>query len=198
MIKRKTYNNCDDLPMYNFIKVLTTDNFKWLLCDKDWWLLKPDMEEVWERLFMDYTERINDPSTERIRVMIKRITLLQFNINNCEVAIDLLTRVSNLEVYQPTIDALKSTLGVYGAFTEATLEKDLKACMGKVKAMRMQLKNEQSNYRELSKDEEQKASEADFTAQIVVLEKYFGIPIDLRKISVAKYISYLSTIKAEK
>lgn len=197
-LKRKTYHNCDDLPLWNFIKLLTTDDLKYLLSDKDWYRMLPDLEDVWERIFMDYTERLNDPSTERTRVLIKRINLLESHITICETSIDLLTRVEDLDKYQPTILTLRSLLGVYAPFTSETLPKDLKTCIGKVKLMRMQYKQELSTYRELSKDDEKKASEADFTAQIVALEKYMGIPIDSRNISVAKYISYLSAIKAEK
>lgn len=121
--------------MWVFIQVLVNDNLKNLLTDKDGWRLKPDLTEVWERIFMDYTERINDPSTQRTFLIIKSIRILSNQIAIARSSIELLVKVDDIDDFKPTIDVLKSTVGYYGQFTKETIGLDLKQCVSRVKLM---------------------------------------------------------------
>lgn len=183
------------MPLYNFIKVLTTDNLKWLLSDKDGWRLKPDLDEVWERIFMDYTERKKDPNSQQTFEIIKTIRTLEYKIKIAKASIELLAKVDDLSEFKPTISALKSETNYYGAFTKQSLAKDLKQCLARLKLMIARHSEAYEEYKSISQDDQAKAKESDFTEQIVVLEQTFGFFIETRKISVAKYISYLSDYK---
>lgn len=197
ILRRKTYKDCNDLPLYNFIKVITTDNKKWLLSDKDNWLLKPDLETIWDDIFMNYIELSNDNRSSAIFSLVKEITILRQNINIINDAMYVLSRTAKLEDHKDTISILKKTAGVYFTFSKDTIQDDIKKTFNHCKRMLVDLDILMGEYKKLSSDESQKATEFDYVEQIIALEKYMGISIDTKTTTVAKYIGYVNALKKE-
>lgn len=194
MLYKRTYSNCDNLPLYNFIKTLTTNDLDYLIIPKSIGL-KPNLALVWENIFTDYSDRMEDKQSRKVFLMMKEIKSLENAINLSNNCIQLLLKVNNLDKFKPTIEALKSTLQVYAQFTNETIAKDLKTCMSKIKMLRSKHSQLIKEYNSMVDNSDRKATEKDFIDQIVILEESMGVPIDPKNISTAKYISYINRLR---
>lgn len=197
-LTRSAYTSIEDMPLRNFVKAITTNDMDWLICDKKWYLPKPNLENVWEQLFQQYIERTKDPKSNKIFQLVRDITVIGNYINLSSQAIIVISKAQNLEALEGIKTALRSMLLVRCQFTKETIDQDIKTCISGIKKMRLRLGELNREYEELHKDEKQKVVEADFTDNIVRLEKIHGVSIDYKKISVSKYISYLAEAKNEK
>lgn len=198
-IYRKTFTNCSDLPLLNFIKILTKGDLRQLYSDKDNWLMKPDLEAIWDDIFMEYTELSNDTQNTHIFNLIKDIHFLKNKIDLIDLIIDTLTRVDDLSKFQPMIKDLKSLAGVYLPFTEGSLLKDLITTKNKAKSYLMKYKELILEYKSLAEVEQAKATEMDYMEQVSFLKSSdgLGVSFDIKNISVMEYIAFTKQLKSK-
>lgn len=195
ILYRKTYQNCSELPLYNFIRCLTKEDYSALLCDKDGWRLKPDLSAVWDNIFMEYTELSQDKQGTHIFHLIRELTVLKNKLDLIQLCIDTLEKATNLELMQPTIKTLKSLSGVTYPFTKETLLKDLQMTAKVSKRFIIQYEETLSEYRNLSKSEQSKATEMDYMEQVTAIKEHLGVQFDIRTLSVIEYIALVKRIK---
>lgn len=194
-IYRKTYSNCSELPLFNFIRILTRNDLNQLYSDKDNWLLKPDLKAVWDGIFMEYTELSQDKQGTHIFHLIRELTVLKAKLDLIQLCIDTLGRCTSLELMQPTIKTLKQLSGVTYPFTAETLLKDLEMTAKASKRFIVQYEETLAEYRAISKDEQAKATEMDYMEQIVAIKEHLGISFDVRNTTVTEYIALVKRIK---
>lgn len=191
MIYRKAYTSIEDLPLKNFVKTITTDNLNHLLADNRVYLPKPNLNKIWEDIFNQYIERSEDQKSKHVFNLIKNIHLIGNYMNISSQAINFLSNVPDVSKFKDTHAVLRSILQVRCKFDNDTFAFDLKTCLGSFKRLKLKYDELLTEYNQMQSNEKEKVSEADFTEQIVRLEKIHKISIDDSKISVSKYISYV-------
>lgn len=195
ILYRKTYKNCSELPLFNFIRCLTKEDYSQLLCDKDNWRLKPDLNAVWDDIFMEYTELSQDKQGTHIFMLIRELTVLKHKLDLIQLCIDTLSKATDLSKLKPTIATLKSLSRVSFPFTEESLLNDLKLTAISSKRFVIQYEETLAEYRSLSKDEQSKATEMDYMEQVVSIKEHLGISFDIKTISTYEYIALVKRIK---
>jgi len=193
ILYRKTYANCSELPLLNFIKCLTKDDLNQLLSDKDGWRLKPDLQAVWDDIFMEYTELSQDQQGTHIFELIKEIQVLRNKINLIQECINLLSRVEDVTPFKITIDTLKKLAGVFLPFTNETIAQDLVTTANKAKSYVIQYETVLQEYQSIAKVEQAKATEMDYMEELAIMREHFQF--DSRKISTMEYIALKKTLK---
>lgn len=194
-IYRKTYTNCSELPLFNFIRILTRNDLKQLYSDKDNLLLRPDLKAIWDGIFMEYTELSQDKQGTHIFHLIRELTVLKAKLDLIQLCIDTLGRCTDLTVMQPTIKTLKQLSGVTYPFTAKNLLKDLEMTAKVSKKFIVRYEETLLEYRAISKDEQAKATEMDYMEQIVAIKEHLGISFDINEISTSEYIALVKRIK---
>ncbi len=181
------------MPLLNFIKILTKGDFRQLYSDKDNWLMKPDLESIWDDIFMEYTELSSDTQSTHIFGLIKDIHYLKNKIDLIDLIIDTLTRVNDLSQFQQMIKDLKSLAGVYLPFTEESLLKDLLTTKNKAKTYQIQYKELLAEYKSIAEVEQAKATEMDYMEELAVMREHFQF--DSRTISTMEYLALKKNLK---
>lgn len=195
MLYRKTFKNCSELPLFNFVRVLTREDYSCLISDSSSWRLKPNLHDAWDSIFMEYTELSQDKQGNHIFHLIKDLKVLENKINLIQFCIDTLAKGSDLSKLKPTIDTLKTLAGVSFPFTEETLFHDLNRTAKASKRFVIQYEETLSEYKKLSKSEQAKATEMDFMDHITYIKETLGISFDIRNISVMEYVSLTKRVK---
>lgn len=188
--KRAYYSSCEDLPLFNWVKLVVTGDVEWLFSEplKKWH--KPtDLTLIWEKIFTEYTELTNDVKANHVLSMIKGITVINNKLQIIQSAINLLAKARPMENYQPIIKMLKE-FGFRYSFTEETIFEDLKRTASSAKRMVITRDQLQKDY-ETFGNSDQKATEKDYYLMIAELSKFLGFPIDAKKTTVLSYISYV-------
>lgn len=194
ILTRKHYTSCEDLPLYNWIKLVVTNNAEWLYSEpKKPWHKSNDISSIWEKIFEEYSELSADKSADHVLSMVKGITVINNKLAVIQAAINLLAYARPLSDYQPTIQLLKD-YGFRFSYSEETIIKDLQLTASSAKTMviqRQQLEKDYENY----ESKQSKSTEKDYYNLIAQLSKFLGFPIDAKKTTVYSYISYVEQYK---
>jgi len=192
---RKTFTSCSDLPLYNFIKIVVTNDKNWLYSEhKMPWLKSADLESIWENIFNEYSELSNDKHGKAVFSITKTLTVLNGKIWVIEQCLSLLQSVSSVgdvKDYAETIQTLKS-YGFNYEWLNITLDDDIRKTKSSMKRIVLERNDAQKSYENLQSDNSKQATEADFDILIGQLSKFQGYYIDKKVITVAEYISYIA------
>lgn len=190
LIPIKHYTSCEDLPLFNWIKLLTTGKLVFLHAEsKKTWHKVPDLSEVWESIFNEYTELSKDESSNHVLSMIKNITVINNKLDIIQACVNLLAQSVDIDQLQPTIQVLKD-FGFRYSYSKETLQQDLKRTVSSAKTLIIQRSQFEKDYEKFSEKQE-KATEKDYYMLIAQLEKFRGVAIDIKKTNVLSYISYV-------
>lgn len=197
ILYRKTFNNCSELPLLNFIKILTKEDYRQLFCDKDNWRLKPNLQEIWDSIFMEFAELSNDKQGEHIFSLIKEMQVLKGKLELIQSCIDLLAKGVDLDKFQETINTLRSLSGSYLKFNEETLLNDLKVTATASKRYVDRYQQLLKEYKEISNQEQAKATEIDYMERIAFIKETLGISFDIRTTTVIEYLGYMKRLETK-
>jgi len=197
VLYRKTYKDCSELPVLNFIKLLTKGDLRQLFSDNDSWRLRPDLQAIWDNIFMEYTELMPDAQGSYIFGLVKEMNVIKSKLSLIQPCVDMLSKTKDLSNKKPTIDTLKSLCGVFLTFTEETIRNDLKSCVNIAKRFVIEYEELYNEYRKLATNEQSKASEIDYMEQIAAIKAIEGVSFDIRTTSTLEYIAYMKNIKAK-
>lgn len=197
ILYRKTYKNCSELPVLNFIKLVTKGDLRQLFSDKDGWRLRPDLQSIWDAIFMEYTELMPDAQGSYIFGLVKEMNVIKSKLSLIQYCVDMLSKTKDLSNKKPTIDTLKSLCGVFLAFTDETIHNDLKSCVNNAKRFVIEYEELYNEYKKLASNEQSKASEIDYMEQIAAIKSIEGVSFDIRTTSTLEYIAYMKNIKAK-
>jgi len=184
------YKSCSEIPLYNFIKVLSTKDFKYLVISG-----KPKkLGQVWEKILNEYIELTGNEKQTQMLAVMKEVAFLgnkifliksieyslrvqysedlvgQLKKNGFNISLD----VKNYEQYNKQLDLLltrlKSTISIY-----------------------------ESKAQELKDMQEIKESDRDlesqYTGWLADLSKFQGYRLDPKEITVTEFASILDSFK---
>lgn len=196
MIKiRKTYNSCSELPLYNFIKIVVTDDKNWLYSEpKRLWHKSADLDNIWENIFNEYSELSQDKQGQAVLGMIKNLTVLNGKIWVIEQYLSLLTSVSKIgdvKNYQTAINDLKS-MGFNFQWLNITLDEDISKTRSSMKRIVLERNEAAQEWQNTNQNEQKSATENDYDSLLGELSKFQGYYIDKKLITVAEFISYIN------
>jgi len=181
--KYNYYKSIDYLPIFNFFKIIETDDKRFLIKIEDYEILPENvnadvLNKIWVNIQREYSEA-EDSNSSIIQLMTAK------GVHQMELEYLMLWNLHNLMVADIEGDSAKAMLKYAG------LEKwDLKRIEKKLKA----LNNKINLKRETIKEDEPK-SKFDFWRIIDEIEDIKGRAIDVRKTTVRQYIAIKKNIK---
>jgi len=174
------FDSCDTLPLYNFIKITTTKDLKWLIKEGN----PTNLDEVWANIFSEYSEMSADQSTSHMLQLAIKISYLENRLTHIQSIVDYLATKRNEEL----ITLLKN-MGFKFAFVD--LEKDLKRTVTVAKSDIVKLQKAQADYeKNISKDGD--ITEGHYNKTLAGLSKHYGYLPNKFKISVTDYVSLVN------
>lgn len=117
------YKNCDMLPVYNFMKVINTDDLNWLVknYEEDENKYEGNLEIFWDRIIKEYLDLKKDKKvlqSYQARIIIKR---LEDKLSVCTQLIDVCTIDIGLE----NIEKISNSLQKHDKSYKINLKKPL-------------------------------------------------------------------------
>jgi len=191
------YRNCDELPIYNFYKVMETKNYCFLCLDYDEYNeleLKEDVEELWSEIYEEYVNISGDSSTAMYYELIQEVLYLE---TRYKVALDLLKNLASESMSE------EMKMAYIEELREWKYKIDISKPLGEeLDRMIVQLKGSENKIRlknnelEQFKDEGSKNEKVSLIKQTVKLEQALGRNnIDTKKIPVSKWIAMMNEVK---
>lgn len=187
---RKTYQSCSDLPLNVFINILVDDKKELLYIEpKTAWNKPADLSEIWDKIFIEYTELSNDDRSVLVLNLMRNISVLENKIFIIQNALLLLSTVTDLNQYQDSVNILR-TYGFHYQFTENSLLDDLKRCASAAKKFVIEKQELKQQLEKLNNSEQEKATQKDFYVHLANLSQSVGFAIKT-DITVMEYCGYL-------
>lgn len=193
--ERKTYKSCDDLPLYNFIKIVCDGDLSQLYSEPAKFIHKQaDLSAIWEKIFNEYNELTDNTQSKHIFNLIKEITLLNGRLEVIQQSVDALAKLGSKD-FPKLCEMLNEMLGTDFEFTDESLQSDLNRIVTRSKTWVLQLSQVQKEYKDMAGDDKNKVTVNDYYSLIAQLSKFFGFQIPLHTTTVSLYISYLNQFK---
>lgn len=194
---RKTYTSCDDLPLYNFIRIVVDNDLSQLYSEPAKFIHKQaDLAAIWEDIFNEYNQLTNNTQSVHIFHLIKDITVLGSKIDIINQIVNCLMNAKDIADYQPLIDILNEYGCAHIKITNDNKEEALKRCISICKRFAVQQLKLNADYDKLNENNSNKVTTQDFLNSVAVLSKHLGFQIPLHSTTVSLYISYINLLKA--
>lgn len=184
------YKDCSELPLYNWIKLAITNDYKWLI--KSGHTIN-DLSEHYHLMHEEYTSLVKDVrSTQELKLKIS-ITTIANRIDHITVCINQL----RIKRDERLIEILQNDLGFH-KLTYEDLYKDLDLTETLMRSDIVKFQQKKQQYEKMLEDmADGNNGEADFYSQIQIIAKWLGFGIDVYKTSLMQYVSYLNALKLE-
>lgn len=193
---RKYYRNCEELPIYNFYKVLDKKDFSYLVVDYNAYdKIEPNEEliSLWENIYEEYL-RLSKNNT--MLLYYETVSELLYLESRYEVAMTLLQQISMGRMDKNMLNAYVLELNRWNYILD--IKKPLK---DELNRLTMQLKQSENKIRlkqSIKKELEDGNKEIPMTLveQQVKLEQSLSRnEIDTKKTSVLKWIQLIKEVK---
>lgn len=182
------YSSCSDLPFYNWVKLNTTKDLKWLI--KKGLPQQQDLEVAWSEIYQEYIGLVDGAEAQHIINLKRDIDVAEKRIT---LTLDIVNRLKEKRS-DKGIEVLKVDLGFMMSYDD--LDKDLSRTLRLLNTEQVKLKVNKARYKEFTADGSAEASEKDFNEQLAVLAKFQGVAIIKQKeISVQEYVTLLNLYK---
>lgn len=183
--KPSVYNSIHNLPLHNFIEIAVTNDLKGLVIEGN-----PDnLDEVWENIFNEYSEAVQDGSVSNALRLAIQISFLTNRLSQIQQAVSYL----NIRRCDAIIECLKNDYGFRLQYID--LRKDLERTIVLCKSDEVKLAKAIKEYESLTEKTEQSVSRSDFTSNLVSLSKYLGFMPNKMSITVGEYVEMLKDFK---
>jgi hypothetical protein len=191
------YKNCDELPIYNFYKVLEEKDFNYLYPNFDGYNAvekHQDIEKEWKRIYKEYLVLSGDKTTLEYYELIGDVMYLTTRYKVVSALLTILaTSAMEKEVISLYVAELKSW--EYVINTNNSFEKEMEKMVVQLKQSENKIRIKESKLEELKKEN---SSGENFTLiqQQVKLEQALNRnEIDVKKVSVSKWIVMMNEVK---
>lgn len=182
------YTSCEELPLYNFIKIVCGGSIAdWLVIDKSVKTELWELSEIWEQISAEYSELSGDTQSRHVLGLVKEITLLNNKIYIIESAVHVLR--TNYEV--KLLDLLRSYGFIY-PYTPESMQNDLDFTLTSAKKLVFNRREKEAEYGKLTESNNEKSTEKDFFMLIAALNKFLGYRMDAKEISVLEFAMNLN------
>ena len=193
----RVYQNCDEIPAYNFFEINKTKDFKWLVYGYDGWgdvELTDDIEDVWSDITNEYSGLVKNNKT--IGYFEKVVDLSDLTVR-FEMGKTLIEQLAERPLMSDDTKKLYITELRHWRFyineSNALLD-EVNKVIKQLKAIRMKIQLLNS---EVSKYEESKG-ETDIMKIKVAVQNVIKRDIDLKKISIKEWIYTLESLPKTK
>lgn len=188
----KRYTSCSEMPLYNFIKVIVTNELKWVSAYG--FHTREQLEKSWEAIFEEYMTLSKDTSQNYLLSLIKEITFLTYKLNIIQVIVDELAKGHDEKFVK-----LLQGLGFRFKFDPDNAEqyaKDLKLTVSQSKAMLIKIKDSEHKLSEMKK-ENKPVNEGEYDIFLSELSKFQGYRIDPKVFTVSEFVAVVNRFKAD-
>lgn len=184
------YQDCSLLPLFNWIKIAVTGDYKWLIKAGE---TDDDLSATYEAIFTEYTSLVKDVrSAQELRLKIA-ITTLANRIDHIKICIEQL----RIERDERIVSILQNKLGFH-RLTYIDLDKDLGLTETFMRSDIVKFEQNKIQHEKMFENiGDGGNTEADFYEQISMLEKWKGYAINPHTTSVLQYVIYVNQLKHE-
>jgi len=196
MSETRYYRNCNELSVYNFHKILETNNYAYLVVGFDEYekinINEKEASDVWNLIYEEYCKLTEDNKSLLYFAIFQELLYLKTRF---EVATTLLKQLSNgiddKTVVLKYINALR--VWKYKINKDKPLDEELDRMVNQLKASTNKIQIKQSELEDLNVNNSDKLS---LIEQVVKLELALGKnEIDIKKTVVSKYIALFKEVK---
>ena len=196
MSETRYYRNCNELSVYNFHKILETNNYSYLIVGFDEYekinINEKEASDVWNLIYEEYCKLTEDNKSLLYFAIFQELLYLKTRF---EVATTLLKQLSNgiddKIVVLKYINALR--VWKYKINKDKPLDEELDRMVNQLKASTNKIQIKQSELEDLNVNNSDKLS---LIEQVVKLEQALGRnEIDIKKTVVSKYIALFKEVK---
>lgn len=173
------YRTCEELPLYNFIKIAVHNDLSWLNADAP--EQGTQLKQVWEAILEEYNSLSGNTKSAHVLSLVKEITILNNKLYVIQSCVDFLQHTRSEELIQILKD-----MHFRFTYSPETMQKDLKLTVSSAKTLLMQRREAQKEY-EVLQGKEEPLTEKDFYALLTQLSKYNGYKIDAKQTSVLEF-----------
>lgn len=185
-MRAKYYTSCSNLPLWNFIRIITSGNLNYLLIKRG--LFNVDLKPIWEAIFSEYLELSGSSHHVKLLSLLKEQKILATKITIVHHAISSL----QTNYHEGTVGVLRS-MGF--KLNKKTASSDLNRVVSKTKTWVMRLNRVSAELDTLSKNES--VSDSDFDAILAELSRFQGYRIDPKTVTVSEYIAITNSLKKD-
>lgn len=186
----KLYKDCHDLPLYNFLKIISENDLTYLVISGS----PPEktLVDLWEVIFNEYSDLFKDKQKEYVIEVIKEITVYNLNL-------DLIERIVNVMVDNPSehLAGILRSMGFIFDFNPEDQDKyikELNLTISKAKSLLFKLENAKKELQSLQVDTDKKTN---YDSVLVTLGKYQGYRIDPKTTPVSEYVEVFNNYNRE-
>ena len=191
----KYYRNCDELPMYNFSKILETNNYAYLVVGYDGYedavFEESKANEFWESIYEEYCKLTQDNKSLMYFAIFQELVYLK---TRYQVAVTLLTQLElglSDDLKNDFIEELRKWK--YKINKDRPLKDELGRMLKQLNASTNAIKIKQSQLDDLKAKNSEKLS---LIEQTVKLELALGKnEIDIKKTVVAKFVALFKEVQ---
>jgi len=194
---KKIYTSCDELPVYNFFKIVETKDFSYLYLDYDGYTkikISNDVNLVWSKLYDEYLQLTENNTAILYYEVIKELLYLQTRYS---VVSTLLSQISMGKMSDDLLLAYSLQLRKwqYNLDLKKPLKEEIKRLLQQLRASQNKIRLKESERISFeSKDEGGKLS---LVEQQVKLEQALSRnEIDTKKTSVSKWITLIKEVQS--
>lgn len=186
----EAYRDCSELPLYNWIKLAVTSDYKWLVKSGK---TNADLSNIYDTILAEYTALIKDVrSSQELQLKIA-ITTIASRIDHVTICVNQL----RIKRDERLISILQNELGFY-RLTYEDLAKDLELTETLMRSDIVKFEQKKIQYEKMFEGSAENANgEIDFYDQIRVIGKWIGYSIDPHNTSLMQYVTYLNALKME-
>lgn len=189
--KLEIYKSCDELPLYNFVKIVVRDELRFLNINRLNFDVTEDHKLAWTDLLQEYTGLSKDNKQFHILDLLKVITKSNLTVDLIQHIVEFLANDFDKDM----ITILRSLGFAYKYDPNSdTYDSDLKKTISQAKAIIVKKNIAEKELEDLkSESTDKKATEQDYIALLVALSKFQGYHIDWKKVSVSEYVETLNS-----
>lgn len=184
--KYKIIDNCSDLKLNIFVKILTDGEITKLIIEGEPPIL--ELEKAWNKIYSEYCSLTNSSNYTYVFKLNKEIFELKSKVLAVKLALQSL-------VYIDTPEAIEVLRKCGYKYEPQNKEKCIKNIHSRIKTdeVRMELKvKELEDYMSKQKNTNTKIKESDFTQSLITLSKYMGTMLQAANITVTEYCTILN------
>lgn len=187
------YDSCQDIPLYNFIKIVCESDLKWLTISG-----KPtdqELGEAWDKIFSEYNEISDSQQGNYLIGLLREYYAIKGKIEIIQAIVDVLAKGRNDQL----VDALHKAgyRFPFNANDPAAYRKDLERTVSQAKTMVIRFQQLHDDLEKMQ-NESGKTNPSDYDMILSELSKYQGYRLDPKQITVSEFCAIVKRFKAKK
>lgn len=194
---KNIYKFCDELPVFNFYKIIETKDYSWLYVDFDGYNkieITNDIDDIWESIYSEYLELTGDSTSILYYEVVKELLYLQTRYN---VVGTLLQQLSmgkmSKQIFPHYVIELKKWQ--YNLDDKKPLKEELERLARQLKSSKNRINIKEEERKSFEKKET--GEKLSLIQQQVKLEQALSRnEIDTKKTVVSKWIAMIKEVKA--